>query len=227
MNTNCFELTDDVRSKLADERMLSAGALHVIELVTGELIDVAAGIGRLYDEDEGDDPNLAGLVCSGKTRNRVAARIRSEGVEEALEIEVLGSGLSTLLRGGGTEVHPYSCGSAEAPLLAGSKTKKRVLKEGSEQLVLFSSQGEAGRPLHVVVAYSRDLEGVISAKTGVMSGPEEFAWELPIYERASESEFEFGGAEEGAMGAPPSHDRQPVEEPPVRLRRSRDEVAGA
>jgi hypothetical protein len=221
--TRGFELTDDIRARLAGERLLSPGALHLIELLAVELIEVAAGVGRVYDEDEGDDPNLAGLVCSGKTRNRVAARIRSEEVEEALEIEVFGSGLATLLKGGGTEVHPYSCGSGAAPLLTGSKTKKRVLKEGSEQLAFFSAQGETCKPLHVVVAYARDLEGVISAKVGVMSGPEEFAWELQIYERPSDLELEFGDADEDRTAAPPTHDRQPVAEPTIKLRRGRAE----
>ena len=226
MTTSGFELTDGIRSKLTGDHLLSPGAIHLIELAAEELIAVAASVGRDYDEDEGDDPNLAGLICSGRTRNRVAARIRSEDVDEALEIEVFGSGLSTLLRGGGIEVHPYSCGSAEAPLLAGSTTKERVLKEGSEQLAFFSAQGESCKPLHVVVAYSRDLEGVIWTKVGVMSGSEAFAWQLPIYERPADPVLEFGDTEEGTS-ATPSHDRQPVEEPAIKLRRSRDKRSGS
>jgi len=217
--THSFELTDDVRSILEDERLLSSGARYLVELVMGELIEVTAEVGRDYDEDEGDDPNLAGLLCSGKTRNRVAQRIRSGEVEESYGIEVFGTGLSTLLRGGGTEVHPYSCGNSPTPQLAGSNTKKRVLKEGSEQLALFSAKGEVCKPLHIVVAYARDLEGLTSAKVGVMSGREEFAWEVPIYLRPS-GEQSVGVAvdEDAEVATAPTHDRQHVEEPAVKLR---------
>lgn len=225
MNSSGFELTDEVRSKLENEFRLAPGATHLITLVAGTVIEVAADIGRDYDEKEGYDQNLAGLLCSGRTRNLVAAHLRSEELDEALEIQVHGSGLSTLLRGGGTEIHPYSSGSGNAPLLAGSTTKKRVLKEGSEQLAFFSAEGEIFKPLHVVVAYTRDLEGVVSARVGVMSGPEEFAWEVQIYERPAERDSTAANLDAGPAAAPPSHDHQPVEEPAVRLRRQRDERA--
>jgi hypothetical protein len=219
-----FELTDNVRSELENKFGLAPGATHLIGLVAGTVIDVAADIARDYDEKEGYDQNLAGLLCSGRTRNLVATQLRSEDLDEVLEIHVQGSGLSTLLRGGGTEVHPYSCGTGDVPLLAGSTTKKRVLKEGSEQLALFSAGGEVFKPLHIVVAYTRDLEGVVSTRVGVMSGPEEFAWELQIYERPSESTNAFAAdTNVGRAAEQPSHDRQPVEEPAVRLRRGRDE----
>jgi hypothetical protein len=226
LTTKRFELPDALRSALEDDHLLSSGAVHLVDVVTATVIEVAAAIGRDYDENEGDDQNLAGLLCSGRTRNLAATRLRSEDLEDELEIEVFGTGLTTLLRGGGTEVHPYSCGGAEAPLLAGSATKKRVLKEGSEQLALFSAEGESSMPLHVVVAYSRDLEGVVSAKVGVMSGPEEFAWELAIYERPADADVDFGeDIEESSSAVPPSHDRQPVDEPAVKLRRIGTELA--
>lgn len=221
MNQN-FELPEGARSQLTDERRLPEGALELIELIMGELIEVASGVGRDYDEDEGDDPNLAGLVCSGRTRNRVAQRIHAGDVNKDHEIEALGSGLSTLLRGGGTEVHPYSCGNSETPLLAGSETKKRVLKETCEQLAFFSEEDEVGRPIHVVVAYSRDLQGVTSAKVGPMSGREEFAWEVPIYARPEEiDDLPSSGHDEISL-VRPSHDQQHVDEPAVKLRPQQD-----
>jgi len=216
-----FELSPETRTLLQDERHLSTDTIELVELVMGELIEVAAGVSRDYDEDEGDDPNLAGLMCSGRTRNRVARRIRSGEVDEDHEIEVFGTGLSTLLRAGGIEVHPYSCGSSEAPILAGSNTKERVLKDGSEQLALFSEAGNPGKPAHVVVAYSRDLQGVTSAKVGMMSGREEFAWEVPIYARSDDDALGIG-AEKSPKPTPPSHDQQHVDEPDVKLRRQRD-----
>jgi hypothetical protein len=219
-----FELPEDARSQLTDERCLPQGALELVELIMGELIEVAAGVGRDYDEDEGDDPNLAGLLCSGRTRNRVAQRVHAGEVDKGREIEALGSGLSTLLRGEGTEVHPYSCGSSEAPLLAGSETKKRVLREACEQLALFYEEDEVGKPVHVVVAYSRDLQGVTSAKVGLMSGREEFAWEVPIYARPEEMD-EFGsGLQDESGPTRPSHDQQHVAEPAVKLRLQRDKL---
>lgn len=220
--TRNFELSQDARSQLADERQMPQGAIELVELVLDELIAVASGVGRDYDEDEGDDPNLAGLMCSGRTRNRVARRIRAEGINGDREIEVFGSGLSTLLRGGGTEVHPYSCGSSEAPLMAGSETKKRVLKEACEQLAFFSDEGETGKPLHVVVAYSRDLQGVTSAKVGVMSGREEFAWEVPIYARPVQDDESGTSVQDGIKPSGPSHDEQRVDEPAVKLRPQKD-----
>jgi hypothetical protein len=219
-----FELPEDARSQLTDERCLPQGALELVELIMGELIEVAAGVGRDYDEDEGDDPNLAGLLCSGRTRNRVAQRIQAGEVDKDHEIEALGSGLSTLLRGEGTEVHPYSCGSSEAPLLAGSETKKRVLKEACEQLALFYEEDEVGKPVHIVVAYSRDLQGVTSAKVGLMSGREEFAWEIPIYARPEEVDELGSGVQDESSPARPSHDQQHVDEPAVKLRPQRDKL---
>jgi hypothetical protein len=218
---NSFELPADTRSKLMDERQLNADSLALVEITVNELIDVAAGVGRDYDEAEGDYANLAALMCSGRTRNRVARRIRSGEVPEDLELQAVGSGSSITLCGGGTWVHPYSSGGADAPLLAGSITKDRIFVEGTEQLVLFEELGEEGRPLHIVIAYSRDLEGVVSAKVGVMSGREEFAWEEPIYSRAD------GGAEIDVRGEAestgPSHDEQHVPDPDVKLRPRRDE----
>jgi hypothetical protein len=213
-----FELSQDAHTLLTDKRHLSVDTIELVELVMGELIEVAAGVGRDYDEDEGDDANLAGLLCSGRTRNRVARRIRSGEVNESREIDVVGSGLSTLLRAGGTEVHPYSCGSSEAPVLTGSNTKERVLKEGYEQLALFNEVGSLGKPAHVVVAYSRDMQGVTSAKVGMMSGREEFAWEVPIYARSDEGASGIG-AEDSPKPTQPSHDQQHVDEPDVKLRR--------
>lgn len=218
-----FELPAEARSHLVEERHLTEDAAELVELVMDELLEVAAGVGRDYDEDEGDDANLAGLMCSCRTRNRVAQRIRSGGVSEGREIEVFGTGLSTLLRGGGTEVHPYSCGSSEAPLLAGSITKKRVLKEGSEQLALFCEEGELGKPVHVVVAYSRDLQGVTSAKVGMMSGREEFAWEVPIYARPADEAGSGVDIQDDTKAMRPSHDQQHVDEPNVKLRQRQDE----
>ena len=58
-----------------------------------------------------------------------------------------------------------------------------------------------------------------------MSGPEEFAWEVQIYERPFERESTAADIDAGSAVAPPSHDHQPVEEPAVRLRRQRDERA--
>lgn len=215
-----FEVAPETQSLLTAERQLPSAAVELVELIMGELIEVAAGVGRDYDEGEGDDPNLAGLLCSGRTRNRVAQRIRSGEAGDAPGIKVFGTGLSTLLRGGGTEVHPYSCGGSEAPLLAGSLTKERVLDEGSKQLVLFDEEGELGQPNHIVVAYSRDLQGITSAKVGMMSGREEFAWEVPIYAR---DEDELGiGAQDEAKPERPTHDQQHVAEPDVKLRRRLD-----
>lgn len=216
-----FEISPEARAILTDKRHLSEGTVGLVEVVMGELIEVAAGVGRDFDEDEGDDANLAGLLCSGRTRNRVARQVRSGELDEAHEIEVFGSGLSTLLRADGTEVHPYSCGSSETPVLTGSNTKERVLKEGYEQLALFNEVGSLGKPAHVVVAYSRDMQGVTSAKVGMMSGREEFAWEVPIYAR-SEGDSSGMGTADSPAPTQPSHDQQHVDEPDVKLRRRRD-----
>jgi hypothetical protein len=216
-----FELPADIHSKLMGERQLNADSLALIEITMNELIEVAAGVGRDYDEAEGDYANLAALVCSGRTRNRVARRIRSREVPDDVALQAFGSGSAITLCGGGTWIHPYSAGGADAPLLAGSVTKERIYSEGVAQLALFEELEEEGRPLHVVIAYSRDLEGVISAKVGVMSGREEFAWEEPIYARV-EDEIEVSISGEPEVTGP-THDEQHVPDPPLKLRPRRDE----
>lgn len=215
-----FELSPDTRSALEDDRQLKPGTLTLVELVMEELIDVAAAVGRDYDEAEGDYPNLAGLMCSGRTRNRVARRIRSAEVPEDAELQAVGSASAIVLRGAGTWVHPYSAGTSYAPMLAGSTTKDLILEEGVAQLTLFEELGKEGTPLHLVVAYTRDLEGVASAKVGVMSGRDEFAWEEAIYTR-SEDVAKDSGAQDQTGPKGPSHDEQQVPDPDVKLRRDR------
>jgi hypothetical protein len=217
-----FELTADARSALMEERQLDSDTLLLIEITMQELIEVAAAAGRDYDEDEGDYPNLLALICSGRTRNRVARLIRAGEVPDKADLEAVGSGSAIVLRGGGTWVHPYSSGGSDAPLLAGSVTKELILEEGVDQLVLFEKLGKEGKPLHVVIAYARDLEGVVSAKVGVMSGREEFAWEEPIYRR-DEMPNETGKAKGGSDASGPSHDEQHVPDPDIKLRPRRDE----
>lgn len=216
-----FELTSEARSSLMSERQLDPDTLLLVEIIMQELIEVASAVGRDYDEEEGDYANLAALMCSGRTRNRVARLIRKEEVPDGVDLEAVGSGAAIVLRGGGTWVHPYSAGASDAPLLAGSVTKELILEEGMEQLVLFKKLGKEGKPLHVVVAYARDLEGVVAAKIGVMSGREEFAWEEPIYER-EESSVEVATGEAPEDGGP-THDEQHVPDPDVKLRPRRDE----
>jgi len=105
-------------------------------------------------------------------------------------------------------------------MLAGSTTKDLILEEGLAQMTLFDELGKEGPPLHVVVAYSRDLEGVSSAKVGVMSGREEFAWDELVYVRSEDSGEE--GKNRGQSGPKgPSHDEQRVPDPDVKLRRDR------
>lgn len=217
-----FELTATTRSALLEERQLDSDTLLLIEITMQELIEVAAAVGRDYDEDEGDYANLAALICSGRTRNRVARLIRAGEVPDNADLEAVGSGAAIVLRGGGTWVHPYSAGGSDAPLLAGSATKELILEEGVEQLVLFEKLGKEGKPLHLVIAYARDLEGVVSAKVGVMSGREEFAWEEPIYRR-DEASGEAGKVKEAPEGGGPSHDEQHVPDPDIKLRPRRDE----
>lgn len=217
-----FELSPSVRLTLINERQLKADTLVMVELAMEELIDVAGAVGRDYDEAEGDYPNLAGLMCSGRTRNRVARRIRSGEFPEGADLQAVGSGSAIVLRGGGTWVHPYSSGTSDAPILAGSITKDLILEEGVAQLSLFEELGKEGPPLHIVVAYARDLEGVVSAKVGVMSGREEFAWAEPIYARSEDGDE---GADTRTQPEPkgPTHDEQQVPDPDVKLRRDRIE----
>lgn len=217
-----FELSPITRAVLIEERQLAPDTIALVEVVMEELIEVAAGVGRDYDEAEGDYANLAGLMCSGRTRNRVARRIRSGETPSDCEFQAVGSGSAIVLRGGGTWVHPYSSGGSGTPLLAGTITKDLILEEGMEQLVLFEKLGKEGRPLHIVIAYARDLEGVMSAKVGVMSGREEFAWQESIYSRPEEGE-EGRDREEESGPSGPSHDQQHVPDPPVKLRPRRDE----
>lgn len=217
-----FELSSETRSVLVDKRQLKSDTLLLVEIVMRELIDVTAGVSRDYDEAEGDYANLAALMCSGRTRNRVARLIRAGEVPDDADLQAVGSGAAILLRGGGTWVHPYSSGGSDAPLLAGSVTKDIILEEGLEQLVLFEKLGEEGNPLHIVIAYSRDLEGVISAKVGVMSGREEFAWEEPIYARINDT-TDVSDQQDEPEPSGPSHDEQHVPDPDVKLRPRSDE----
>lgn len=217
-----FELSSATRSTLEGDRQLKPETLALVEIVMEELIDVAAAVGRDYDEADGDYPNLAGLMCSGRTRNRVARRIRSGEVPGDAELQAMGSASAIVLRGAGTWVHPYSAGTSDTPMLAGSMTKDLILEEGVAQLTLFEEMGKEGTPLHIVVAYTRDLEGVSSAKVGVMSGRDEFAWDEPIYGRSEDSgEPSETQDESGPKG--PSHDEQQVPDPDVKLRRDRIE----
>src|SRR4051812_9332963 len=124
-----FELPAETRSLLREVRLAPEGAVVLTEMIMEELIEVASAVGRDYDEDEGDYPNLAGLMCSGRTRNRVARRVRSGELSEDLDVAALGSGPSIVLRGGGTGVHPYSSGSGDTPILQGSETKQRILQD--------------------------------------------------------------------------------------------------
>jgi hypothetical protein len=220
--SNSFELPPDTRTVLTGKRQLHPDTVVLVEMVMEELIEVAAGVGRDYDEAEGDYANLAGLMCSGRTRNRVARRIRSGETPDGSELQAVGSASAIVLRGGGTWVHPYSSGSSDAPLLAGSVTKDLILEEGMEQLVFFEKLGEEGPPRHIVIAYARDLEGVLSAKIGVMSGREEFAWEEPIYARAEDTDEGIDIQDEPEPNGP-SHDEQHVPDPDVKLRPRRDE----
>lgn len=218
----CFELPSDTGSSLMTERQLDPDTLLLIEITMQELIEVAAAVGRDYDEEEGDYANLAALMCSGRTRNRVARLIRTGEVPDDADLEAVGSGAAIMLRGGGTWVHPYSTGSSDAPLLAGSVTKELILEEGMEQLVLFEKLGKEGKPLHIVVAYTRDLEGIASAKVGVMSGREEFAWEEPIFAR-QETSGKAGEIREAQEASEPTHDEQHVPDPDIKLRPRRNE----
>src|SRR4051812_33333893 len=70
--SSSFELPPDIRTVLTGKRQLHPDTVVLVEMVMEELIEVAAGVGRDYDEAEGDYANLAGLMCSGRTRNRVA-----------------------------------------------------------------------------------------------------------------------------------------------------------
>jgi hypothetical protein len=216
-----FELSHECRTNLVGQRQLNADTLVLVEIVMEELIEVAAAVGRDYDEAEGDYANLAGLMCSGRTRNRAARRVRSGEIPAGANLTAVGPASAILLRGGGTWVHPYSAGAAEAPLLAGSATKEVILEEGAAQLVLFGELGQEGPPLHLVVAYTRDLVGILSAKVGVMSAREEFAWEEPIYSR-SRDEMEDDDTANGPEPSGPSHDEQHVPDPEVKLRRDHE-----
>lgn len=217
-----FELSPSSRSMLMGNRQMEPDTLLLIEIVMQELIDVAAAVGRDYDVDEGDYANLAALMCSGRTRNRVARLIRTGEIPEDADLQAVGSGSAIVLRGGGTWVHPYASGGSDAPLLAGSATKELILEEGMEQLVLFDKLGKEGKPLHIVIAYARDLEGVVSAKVGVMSGREEFAWEEPIYSRAEDT-GQAVDIQDDPKPSGPSHDEQHVPDLDVKLRPRRDE----
>src|SRR4051812_5416151 len=106
-----FELSAEAREALTKDYLVPEAAVDLAEITMQELIEVAASVGRDYDEAEGDYPNLAGLMCSGRTRNRVARRIRRDEIPDGLDVDAVGTGPAIVLSGGGTDVHPYSCGS--------------------------------------------------------------------------------------------------------------------
>lgn len=178
-----IDIPDQARAELRGYEVPDS-AIGVAECLLTHVIETAATIAREYDEEAGDDPNLAGFTCARRAKNLAAKEMRDSDAEDLADVNVSSApGFSWNIDAAGTRMHIYSAPTGlDAFLLAGGQRKADIVVRSMEQLKLFDASGSAGQPGDLVMAYRRSGGGVMQAWLGVMKSPSEFAWDVQIYD---------------------------------------------
>lgn len=214
-----IQISDEAKAELRAQFVPEA-AIEVAECILGNLIPTAATVAREYDEEAGDDRNLAGLNCSRRTKNLAARQLRRAGEGHLSEVTVVPRrGFTWDINADGTGLHIYSAPDGVGNLnLVGSPRKAELIERSNEQLKLFDESGIRSNPKDVVLLYTRDELGIVErVSLGVTRSAHELEWEVPIFV-ASISANRTNAEQEEDAG--PTFREQPDVEPSVSLKRS-------
>jgi hypothetical protein len=152
----------------------------VAECILGHVIDAAETVGREYDPDAGDDPNLAGIMVSRRGKNVAAQDLRAQNLDGV--VVRAAKGFTWDINADGTRLHTYSApaGLDDFQLVGGDR-KAEIVERSIKQLSLFEDSGTKRQPGDLVLAYVRARGGLLRAVLGVMSSADEFAWHVSTY----------------------------------------------
>lgn len=210
-------ISEKARAQLREE-FVPEVSIVAAECMLGYVQEAAETVGREYDPDIGDDPNLAGFTVARRGKNMAAKDLKEQGNPE---ITVRSApGFTWDITAGGTRLHTYSApGGLEEFQLVGGDRKADIVERSQKQLSLLESEGKK-QPGDLVLAYVRDRRGLRRAALGVMKSEEEFEWQVAIYnsdDQAAET------PKEEKVERKPSFREQPEKTADISLKRSKEE----
>jgi hypothetical protein len=210
-------ISEDVRAELREE-LVPEAAVDAAECMLGHLLDAAETVGREYDPEIGDDPNLAGFTVARRGKNMAARELR--GQENPAITVRQAPGFTWDMSADGTRLHTYSAPNGlEDFQLVGGDRKADIVERSQKQLSLFVAEGAKGPPGDLVLAYVRDRRGLRRAALGVMRSEDDFEWQIAIYNSDGQVS-EARRAEKAPRG--PSFREQPEKQADISLKPPRE-----
>lgn len=211
------QIPESARAELR-EQLVPEIAIEVAECLLGHVIDAAETVAREYDDEAGDDPNLAGFTVARRGKNLAARDLRKREIPDVTVRAV--AGFTWDIRADGTQLHTYSApGGLDEFQLVGGDRKAEIVERSMEQLSLFEDSGAKSQPGDLVLAYVRDHRGLRRAALGVMKSEAEFAWQVSIYDRDA---VIAEAPREEATERPPSFREQPEKRADISLKRAQE-----
>jgi hypothetical protein len=210
-------ISEDARAQLREE-LIPEVTIDAAECMLGHVQDAAETVGREYDIDVGDDPNLAGFTVARRGKNMAAKDLKEQAHPEVSVRSAPGFTWDITARG--TRLHTYSApGGLEEFQLVGGDRKADIVERSQKQLSLFEAEGKK-QPGDLVLAYVRERRGLRRAVLGVMKSEEEFEWQVAIYSSVDQA---VKTLKEEKVEHKPSFREQPEKTADISLKRSQEE----